>query len=80
MKVAPSPGCERTSMVPPWFSMMRWLIGSPRPVPFSLVVKNGMNRFLRSPAGMPDAGVAEAHLEEGGRRPAPGGAPQRRSR
>jgi hypothetical protein len=45
VNVAPSPGCDRTSIVPPWFSMMRWLIGRPRPVPFSFVVKNGMNRL-----------------------------------
>ena len=45
VNVAPMPAWERTSMVPPWFSMMRWLMGRPRPVPFSLVVKNGMNRL-----------------------------------
>ena len=75
VNVEPSPGCERTSIVPPWFSMMRWLIGRPRPVPFSFVVKNGMNRFLQIAGRDADAGVAEAHLEERGRRPAARRAP-----
>src|ERR1041384_2386357 len=38
VKGAPLPGCGRTSIVPPWFSMIRCEMGRPRPVPFSLVV------------------------------------------
>src|SRR6185437_1573200 len=44
-KVLPLPSYERTSMRPPAPCTILWLIARPRPVPLSLVVKKGMNRF-----------------------------------
>src|SRR5580704_6460606 len=41
VNVVPEPGCECTSMVPPAFCTMLWLMASPRPVPCVFVVKNG---------------------------------------
>ena len=49
----PFPGSLWISMRPPWRSTMPYTTDRPRPVPFSLVVKNGMNRFFIAAAGMP---------------------------
>src|SRR6476620_9043852 len=51
-----SPGSVSTSMLPPCcFTIMSWLIDRPSPVPSpaGLVVKNGLNIFSFTSAGMP---------------------------
>src|SRR5580692_3423986 len=51
-----SPGLVSTSIVPPCcLTMMSWLIERPSPVPSpaGLVVKNGLNIFSLTSAGMP---------------------------
>src|SRR3569623_775003 len=53
LNVEPWPIGERTSIVPPCWLMMRWLIARPRPVPFCFVVQNGMNSFFKRSRGMP---------------------------
>ena len=52
-KVLPLPSYDRTSIRPPAPCTMRWLMASPRPVPFSLVVKKGMKRFSSTFCEMP---------------------------
>src|SRR5208337_3292738 len=41
VKMLPASGAVSTSMVPPWSVMILWTTASPKPVPFSLVVKKG---------------------------------------
>src|SRR5262249_27834148 len=51
-----SPGCVSTSIDPPCcFTMISWLMERPSPVPSpaGLVVKNGLNIFSFTSAGMP---------------------------
>jgi hypothetical protein len=45
IKREPSPGRLLISIFPPCSVMTLWVIARPRPVPFSLVVKNGLKMF-----------------------------------
>ena len=50
---APSLVLPRTPMVPPWATIMRRAIASPRPVPFVLVVKKGLKAKRRDSSFSP---------------------------
>ncbi len=53
VNVVPAPGCDCTSMVPPAFWTMLWLMARPRPVPCVLVVKKGTKRLRSTLGAMP---------------------------
>src|SRR5262249_29170144 len=50
---APAPGALRTSIAPPWSSMIFCVSASPSPVPASFVEKNGLKTRSRSVGAMP---------------------------
>src|SRR2546421_388890 len=49
----PRPGSLSTSIVPPWASTIRFVVGRPNPLPPGLVVTNGRNTFAAWSAVMP---------------------------
>ena len=65
----PSSGEVATSIAPPCASTKRREVGSPSPVPFGLVVKNGSNRCARASARQARAVVGD--LDDAPRRRAP---------
>ena len=60
-KVLPRSALGVTHSLPPWFSMIDWLMGKPMPMPSGLVVKNRSK--TRSIVGRRNAGAAVAHVD-----------------
>ena len=58
--VVPPPGGQSIRIVPWWASTRRLAVGSPRPVPRDLVVKNGVKIFSRISGGIPGPASANA--------------------
>ena len=82
VNVVPAPGCDCTSIVPPAFWTMLWLMASPSPVPCVFVVKNGIEQVAQDLRRDARPGVAHAHLDElrlVGERTARRGRPPRRA-
>ena len=53
MKVEPRPGRDSTRIAPPAWRTMPYTVARPRPVPVSLVVKNGSKMRERISSVMP---------------------------
>src|ERR1700761_1741630 len=52
-KAAPLPGCDFTSMAPPWPFTIPNVAANPRPRPVNFVVKKGSNMRARVAASIP---------------------------